>query len=217
MGTVEQSKASCRTTYERLMSSFAVLGRNQTITYAITLLAGCYERPVAAEAYVLYLEALADISEASIAEAFERAGREESRFFPPPARLRELAGAVTADQAEEQAARAALEEVVHKIRLHGSGEAMRPYVRRKPEAPKEGTWTSHPQYFTIIEPTLPPERSRRALELLGYGDRYAGLRLVAEHPTLRSDSADVEPLGLDLNAIERLEKRWIEAWQRAAA
>lgn len=205
-------RASQMTTSERLRNSFAMCGRTETIAMHLAALATCYERPFPPLVQGMYVETLAQLTDEQVIVALTRAQNEESKFFPPPARLRELADIETPDQCSERQAREGLDWVIWRIRKHGvEGRCRRGALLRSAGRDESGY---HAEEWEQIPPPPTPDPIRSALEQLGAGDVEAGVKLIAEHPLVRG--ADEYPsLGLKLSAIEKLEARWIEAWRKA--
>ena len=223
-----QSKALWPAISERLKQSFEQYGREEATTLTLGLLAACYERPMDPAVFPLYLAALQDLTDEQVITALSRTAREEARFFPPPARLRELAGAETSLQRSEREAKDELNWLLFWIRQFS--------VEGRPKRGRcirEAGWTSddttapmgkfvrvpewQPAEYEWTQPTPIPDRTKAALCELGGGEAYEGMKLLGAHPLLTSDKDEYPSLGLRLSAMEKLEARWIEAWRRTDA
>jgi len=211
MPTEGQNRVSQPGTLQRLTSSFACSEKGEAITQAVALLSLPYERPITEPAvFALYQETLQDLTADQLVTAFTRAQMEESRFFPPPARLRQLAGCETPDQCSEREARDGLSWVMWRLRRFGIEGRSRKIVATA------GIIGAIGAIGSIEECPPTPEPIRKALENLGEGDVERGVRLLAMHPMVQSYYVDAEQqgLGLTLSSIEKLERRWLEAWRR---
>lgn len=206
---VGRGKASSETISASLRRHFSALGREAATAAHLTLLATCYERPFPNPVQELYLACLAELTEEQAITALSRATLEESRFFPPPARLRELGGCETENSRSEREAQDGLQWVLWRIRKHGTeGRPARGAMIR------DATREHQAVYESIPCPTT-PEPIRNTLEELGAGNVQAGVTLMAMHPLLDRDPDAYDNLSFRLSATEKLEQRWLEAWRRA--
>lgn len=163
----------------------------------------------------LYYLGLSDLTTQQFQQLPERVIR-ETEFWPTPAALRKLAGLETEGQRSEREGLEALSFVLQRIRRHGiEGRPKRGALIRAAGRDPDGKWQQE-EYEEIPAPHVQP-RIIAALEELGEGDLKAGVRQVARHPILLSENEDRQPLGLEISAIEKLERRWLDAWRRAAA
>jgi hypothetical protein len=241
MGTIvadEREKALPPAILQRLRKTFGEFGREEGITRALTLLSLPYERPITQpEVFALYRETVEDLTAERVITALARAQMEEGKFFPPPARLRELAGMEKPGQCSERLAREALQWVMWRIRNHGvegmpkrgkslgvTNHRLRP-LEMEGKLPREREMSENEadtlrraaqeEQFEWIPCPVTPGPVRRALEEFGEGDVEAGVQLIALHPMLSKSRLDGVYLGLVVSAIEKLEARWHDAWVRA--
>lgn len=176
-------------------------------------LSAFFERPLTEEVQAAYSIALEDLAPEQLALAFSRASR-ESKFWPSPAVLRELAGIETPDQSSERQAREDLEWLLWFLRRHGI-EGRPRHGACLQEAGRDGTGEWQPALYELIPAPPIPERVRNTVAELGAGDGKVGVQLIASHPLLSKDLDEYPTLGLKLSAIEKLEARWIAAWKKA--
>lgn len=209
------SKALQTTTSERLKISFETYGREETTIQHLAALASCFERPFPKLVQAMYLETLSGLTEEQVITALERAQHQEAKFFPPPARLKELAVDETPDQCSEREALDGMQWVIWRIRRHGvESRARNGALIRAQGRDEQGVW--HEAEYEQIPPPPTPERVRNTLEEFGYGDVQTGVKMVAEHPLVKYDPDEYPTVGLRLVAIEKLEARWVQAWRKAA-
>lgn len=182
----------------------------------VTLSLGYQQRLDLDEAtQALYVETLLDLTPEELALAFTRAQRESAKFFPSPAELLALVGLETSHQRSNREGLEALSFVIKRIRRHGISGAPRHGMKiRDAGRDSNGAW--HPEEFEEIPAPHVSERIQRALEELGEGDIKAGVRQCARHPILQSETEERQSLGLEMAAIEKFERRWLDAWRRAA-
>jgi hypothetical protein len=213
MGTIvadEREKALPPAILQRLRKTFGEFGREEGITRALTLLSLPYERPITQpEVFALYRETVEDLTAEQVITALARAQTEEGKFFPPPARLRELAGMEKPGQCSDRLAREALQWVMWRIRNHGVGG-----VAKRGKSLGVSNERPPEEQFEWIPCPVTPGPVRRALEEFGGGDVEAGVQLIALHPMLSKSRLDGFMMGPVVSAIEKVEARWHDAWVR---
>ena len=147
----------------------------------------------------------------------------ECRFFPPPAILRELSGrAVTGDPIAAEAKEGLLGILTAMRGAHGP--KLYPILGRvlygtedDPKGP-DGTRVTYP----IREESTPFPLSRRleaTLVRLGWGDRVAGIAVIADHPSLRRKRPDDDERFQQnqLRASDEILKRFTDCYREAAS
>lgn len=119
----------------------------------------------------------------------------QTDFWPSPARLLRLAGVPNREERIETEAAHALERVMLEV-----AKVARDDLKRR-------------RLVDEIEATAPNERTTRALRIFGGGDLNAAMILMSQHPRLKRSDDEREGLGLELSSIEKLERRWLNAWK----
>jgi len=148
-----------------------------------------------------YQMALSDLTMVQAAALTEKI-RNDTKFWPAPARLRELAGLPDAEQraqaAEEQTrniALAGLQRVLDSMRM----------ARVHKDGIARDKWTD--EAHVRGDPKI-------TAVLTKFGGTFAcAIDILISHPQLLDGSEQGESLGLTLSSIEKLEKRWIAAWK----
>jgi hypothetical protein len=140
----------------------------------------------------LYWMGLSDLSQDQIAKLGTLVLK-ETNFWPSPGRLRELLGLPTAAELEEREAAEGLRSVLASLRP----------VARDPR--RRDVW--------MAKAILMEDRIGRTLARFGSGDVECAVRVLCQHPTFAGRDAERESLGLELSAIEKLERRWLAAWK----
>jgi hypothetical protein len=210
---MEQKNTLQTTTAKSQKDSWTGLSVAQIITQSMEILAACHNRQLTEATVAVYLQALTDVPVVRVAEAFQVAVR-ESKFFPSPAHLRELAGMPTISQVSEAEADKVLRWLLWRIEKHGvDGHALRGKLIVGER--RDGKEIVDAVYEKIPAPEL-SERVVAALEYLGYGSQARGMALLAEHPLWALGVADYPTVGLRLTAAEKIEARWLEAWKKTA-
>jgi hypothetical protein len=190
----------------------------EAIALSLTNLAEALDRKMTPTLFTSYAASLEDLRPEEIILAFSRA-HDECRFFPSPAILREFSGrAVTGDPIASEA----------KDELLRILAAM-----RGPHGPKLKTILGRVLYGTeddpkgpdglrIMEPIraestpfLLSRRTEAALVRLGWGDRVAGIAVIADHPSLRRkhDADDERYQQNQLRASDEILKRFVDAYR----
>lgn len=184
---------------------FTQLEPDVALVTGIALMSQAYDRPLSREQQALYLEVLSDLSPEELQRALSRALQEE-KFWPPPARLRALAGHSTVEERTETLAQHTLEWLMTRIRLHGTAGHPGGGEYRTEES-GEGFARVR---VCVREPRPAPPLTpimQQALDYLG-GD-LAGMQLIAQHPALHGWEDG------SLWAAKEIEQRWREAYRRA--
>jgi hypothetical protein len=121
--------------------------------------------------------------------------RKETKFWPPPARLRELAGLPDPEQGAQEVALAGLQRVLDSMRM----------ARVHKDGIARDKWTD--EAHVRGDPKI-------TAVLTKFGGTFAcAIDILISHPQLLDGSEQGESLGLTLSSIEKLEKRWIAAWK----
>jgi hypothetical protein len=205
---------------------FADLWKSQptralAIPRSIQLLAEQFDRKLTDSLAIGIAASLEDLTQEEIIQAFSRA-QDELRYFPVPAILREYSGRpVTGDPIAAEA-REEFQRIL--VAMRGKhGPKLRPILGRvlygTADEPRdaEGERIIHP----IREPETPFPFSRRleaALVRLGWGDRSAGIAVIADHPSLHrqggnEDDIDDQYKKNQLRAGDEILKRFTDAYR----
>jgi hypothetical protein len=134
-----------------------------------------------------------------------------SAFRPDICDLREYLG-LHSQPLMERSGENALRWLLQVLRRHGvemrtvNGKLIREKGR------VDGVW--HGDEYEQVPPPEIPAEILATLEILGMGDKKAGVELMARHPALSKNAEEYESLGLRLSAEEKLEARWMTAWKK---
>lgn len=179
---------------------------------ALADMLGRETNPTMLQGYVAYLSRL---TPQECVEAFTRAG-EELRYFPPPAVLLDLAGRAPARYARPGMVE--LAAIIAHMRVNGAELRDKLGAVTATRGP-EGQYIAPSDYPR--EPMTPApafdEVTEAAIRILGFGDRMAGLAVVADHPALPWNAVEAEGKDASFRRrdAERLEERWCDAWAQA--
>jgi hypothetical protein len=147
----------------------------------------------------LYSQVLtAELKPEEIVKLIPRAVK-EAKFWPSPAVLLGLAGILTGEEKQQREAGDALLKVLNSLKP----------VRSDPR--RLDLW--------LVEADARRSQGDRivlALERFGAGDIRTAVEMLLLHPRLRGSSFEAESMGLELVAIEKLERRWLTAWKEYA-
>ena len=119
----------------------------------------------------------------------------QTKFWPSPAVLREMVGLPTAEQVVESNALAGLSTLLKALRMFITWEPL-----------KRDKWLEELS-------AQKDDPIRKTLIQFGNGNLECAINLICLHPALRRGDEEPEALGLELNAVQKLEQRWIAAWR----
>ena len=211
-----------QTPTQRRFENFYLANPKTGLAASIQFLAEVLGKEMTKNTAMGYHDTLGTLTQDEAILAFARA-QEECKFFPSPATLREFSGrAVTGDPVAAEA----------KDELLRILAAM-----RGPHGPKLKTILGRVLYGTeddpkgpdglrIMEPIraestpfLLSRRTEAALVRLGWGDRVAGIAVIADHPSLRRkhDADDERYQQNQLRASDEILKRFVDAYRESIA
>ena len=190
------------------------------IASSLDMLAKLLDRKTTSTIAIGYDATLEDLTQEEIVLAFSRA-HDECKFFPSPATLREFSGRpVTGDPIANEAKEGLLSIIAAMRGPHG------PMLRDIPGRILYGTEDCPRDaegklaHLPIREPGTPFLLSRRlsdALVRLGWGDRSAGIAVIADHPAVskrRQDPDDDDQYKRNqLRAADEILKRFTDAYR----
>lgn len=220
------ANAEAQTETMKLYASFwqGKRGEITGIADSLNLLAEGYEKTLNPMTYRLYTAALADLTPSEIVLAFARATEECKAFFPSPATLREFSGrSSSGDPIGREAEKEFLKLILGMRGPHGL--TLRPilgaFLYGKQDDPKDAEGRRVPECDAPrAESTVFPiaRRTEAALVRLGWGDRTAGIALLADHPAVRrKDQGNLETdekyRQNQLRASDELLKRFTDAYR----
>jgi hypothetical protein len=194
--------------------------KEAAIVNSLAMLANGYEKPLTVGTVKLYTAVLWDLDEQEIVRAFSRASEECKGFYPSPPTLREFSGRPVSGDPMAAEAKAELLKLLAGMRgphglmlkpipgriLYGTEDDPKDAEGKRTFAPIRGEST----HFPIAR------RTEAALVRLGWGNREAGIAVIADHPALKrekvSDGADHYRQS-HLRASEEILKRWTEVYK----
>lgn len=215
------ANAEAQTEMMKLYASFwqGKRGEITGIADSLNLLAEGYEKTLNPMTYRLYTAALADLTQAEIVLAFARASEECKAYFPSPATLREFSGrAVTGDPLAAEAKAELLKLIAGMRGPHGPmlKPILGPILYGTEDDPKDKDGNrTHAPIRGESTPFPIARRTEAALVRLGWGDRSAGIALLADHPAVRRkvESGDEQYRQNQLRAGDEILKRWTDAYR----
>jgi len=145
----------------------------------------------------IYQLGLSDLSMEQIGRLMLMVPR-EADSWPNPAQLRRWLGLPAIEEQQEQEAGAVLREILEVIQ----GESL------AFDSARRQAWLAGARSHAS-------GRKWRALAIFGGGSVTSGIELLCLHPRFLRQEDRREVLGLELNSIERLERRWLAAWREA--
>lgn len=168
----------------------------------------------------LYVAALWDLNPTDLVRAFART-TEEDRYWPTPARLRELSGRASMGDPLEREADKALLWLIRQMRYFGWKLQPKIGAIVATDSP-DGRLLEEPKRAPTEYPPRLNKYTHMALECLGWGDRDRGLAILSDHPGVRGDVSD----GFDkagagefrrntMKEADELRRRWFDAWRMA--
>lgn len=193
--------------------------RKESIGLSMVHLAMALDKKMSRMLLEVYEVSLADLEPAEIIQAFSRA-HDELKYFPPPATLREFSGrAVTGDPIAAEA-KSQLLYVLEGMRgPHG------PMLRDIPGKVLYGTEDDPKDKsgMRVVDairaestPFVLSRRLEAALVRIGWGDRSAGIAMIADHPALSRKSRfddDDQFKKNQLRAADEILKRFTDAYR----
>lgn len=161
----------------------------KAIAFSLELLSEGYQKVLTPMTYRLYTAVLVDLTPDEIVLAFSRAAQECQGWFPPPATLRAFSGQPMLGDPIATEAKSALMDLITGMRsahgpkleplpgpvLYGTEDDPKDADGVRTHAPIRGEGTPFPI----------ARRTAAALLRLGWGDRQAGIAVIADHPSLR--------------------------------
>jgi hypothetical protein len=191
------------------------------IANSLRMLSEGYEKAVIPATYRLYTAVLSGLDQVEIIRAFTRAS-EECRFWPSPATLREFSGRPVSGDPIAAEAKAELLKLLEGMRGK-HGPALKPILGKvlygREDDPKDANGDrvaecdaprAESTHFPIAR------RTEAALVRLGWGDRQAGIAVVADHPAVKRkqpDPSDEQYKTNQLRASDELLKRFTDAYR----
>jgi hypothetical protein len=207
------------------VSTTATAAKNgkEAIALSLTNLAEALDRNMTPTLLTSYAASLEDLTQEEIIQAFSRA-HDELRFFPAPAILREFSGRpVTGDPIAAEA-REEFQRIL--VAMRGKhGPKLRPILGRVLYGTEDDPKNAEGERVALCdapraESTVFPlsRRTEAALIRLGWGDRSAGIALIADHPSLHrqswnEDDIDDQFKKNQLRAGDEILKRFIDAYR----
>lgn len=193
--------------------------RMSAIASSMDMLAQIHDRRITPDTAKGYAASLEEFTQEEIILAFSRA-HDELRFFPVPAILREFSGRpVTGDPIAAEA-KEALTGILGAMRgphgpklkdipgpvLYGTEDDPKDSSGERTHAPIRGKGTPFPL----------SRRTEATLVRLGWGDRTAGIALLADHPSLQRQSSSDDDSRFKTNAVraaDEILKRFTDAYR----
>lgn len=174
-------------------SSAVTIKKNSPVAKLMAMLCLAHNRPLTNEMLEIYFLALStELSPERIEELIPIATK-GCEFWPSPARLLRLAGVLTTEEQIERDCAGALVEVLDTIAIC---HASRDDIKRR----------------TMADQVDPDSSMGRILVKIGSGSILGALDMLSQHPRF-SHGQEREGMGLELSSIEKLEKRWLQAWR----
>jgi hypothetical protein len=169
-----------------------------------------------------YVAALWELTPEELVLAFFRATK-ECRFFPPPATLLEFSGRAATGDPIANEAKGELLKILEAMR-GPHGPKLKPILGRvlygTEDSPRdEDGRMTHAPIRSESTPFPIARRTEAALVRLGWGDRVAGIALIAEHPSLkRIDTTDTpdQYRQNQLRASDEILKRFTDAYREVS-
>jgi hypothetical protein len=211
-----------QTPTQRRFESFYLANSKTGLSVSIQFLAEVMGKVMTKNLALGYLDTLGTLTQDEAILAFSRV-QDEYRVFPAPATLRELSGrAVTGDPIAAEAKDELLQILAAMRGPHGP--KLKPILGKilygTEDCPRDEHGRVH--HAPIRAESTPFPLSRRteaALVRLGWGDRVAGIAVIADHPSLRrkQDSDDERYQQNQLRASDEILKRFVDAYRESIA
>jgi hypothetical protein len=170
----------------------------------------------------LYVAVLWDLNPAELIQAFSRAAM-ECKFFPNPATLREFSSRPVSGDPIAAEARAGLQHILCGMRgPHGLKLADIPgkVLYGTEVDPKDANGDRVVPCDALRAPSTVFPLSRRleaTLVRLGWGDRSAGIAMIAEHPAVAKRQDDDRYQQNQLRASDEILRRFTDTYREVAS
>lgn len=143
----------------------------------------------------IYWQGLKDFS-MDQARAVAEAIVNETKFWPTPARLREMAGIPNLEERQAWEASEALDRVLERIRPASRNAAIRA------------------DFVAHIKTCLADDPITKTLEAFGGNDLEYAVTLLCQHPKMLRSTDEREPVGLEMNTVDVFKRHWLAAWKK---
>jgi hypothetical protein len=217
---MEMPIRNAMTKTQQLFESFFRADPRTATTESIRYLEEMFKNELTESVRFGYMAALAPLDDWQQITAFSRA-LEECRYFPSPSILREFSGrAVTGDPLAAEA-KAELLKLIQGMR-GPHGPMLKPIwgavLYGSEDDPKDANgqrvpYCDAPRAESTVFPIA--RRTEAALVRLGWGDRSAGIALIADHPAVKrkQQDGDDQYRQNQLRAGDEILNRFVDAYR----